>query len=280
MSRLPAAARRADRARQRAHVHVRRQERGGPRGRHDRLGAVRLRPAHLLAQLQVPPPARPALLRRPVPELPRAGGRRARRARLHRAGARGDEGRAHEREPSLDFDVMRATDLVGGPFTPPGFYYKTFIRPRRLWPLYEKVLRHAAGLGQAAQVAGRARVAHGVPAPPRGRPRDRRRRGRAERRARARPSWAPTWCSPTRAPSRAAALLAEGGPRARARAGRAGPRRRRRDPRPRARARLLRRPRAGLAGRHAPPGPRRAPDRTPPARSSSRCCSPATTCPA
>jgi sarcosine oxidase, subunit alpha len=50
--------------------------------------------------------------------------------------------------PSLDFDVMRATDLLGGPFTPPGFYYKTFIRPRRLWPLYEKVLRHAAGLGR------------------------------------------------------------------------------------------------------------------------------------
>jgi sarcosine oxidase subunit alpha len=50
--------------------------------------------------------------------------------------------------PSLEFDAMRATDLVGGPFTPPGFYYKTFIRPRRLWPLYEKVLRHAAGLGK------------------------------------------------------------------------------------------------------------------------------------
>jgi sarcosine oxidase subunit alpha len=50
--------------------------------------------------------------------------------------------------PSLDFDVMRATDLVGGPFTPPGFYYKTFIRPRRFWPLYEKILRHAAGLGK------------------------------------------------------------------------------------------------------------------------------------
>ncbi|MET0768460.1 MAG: FAD-dependent oxidoreductase [Solirubrobacteraceae bacterium] len=49
--------------------------------------------------------------------------------------------------PGLDFDVMRATDIVGGPFTPPGFYYKTFIRPRRLWPLYEKVLRSAAGLG-------------------------------------------------------------------------------------------------------------------------------------
>jgi sarcosine oxidase, subunit alpha len=53
--------------------------------------------------------------------------------------------------PSLDFDVMRATDLFGGPFTPPGFYYKTFIRPRRLWPLYEKVLRHAAGLGRIAK---------------------------------------------------------------------------------------------------------------------------------
>jgi sarcosine oxidase, subunit alpha len=49
--------------------------------------------------------------------------------------------------PSLEFDVMRATDILGGPFTPPGFYYKTFIRPRKLWPLYEKLLRHAAGLG-------------------------------------------------------------------------------------------------------------------------------------
>jgi sarcosine oxidase subunit alpha len=50
--------------------------------------------------------------------------------------------------PSLDFDAMRATDIFGGPFTPPGFYYKTFIRPRSWWPLYEKVLRHAAGLGK------------------------------------------------------------------------------------------------------------------------------------
>lgn len=50
--------------------------------------------------------------------------------------------------PSLDFDLMRVTDKLGGPFTPPGFYYKTFIRPRRLWPVYEKVLRSAAGLGR------------------------------------------------------------------------------------------------------------------------------------
>jgi sarcosine oxidase subunit alpha len=50
--------------------------------------------------------------------------------------------------PSLNLDVMSVTDAVGGPFTPPGFYYKTFIRPRRLWPVYEWVLRHAAGLGR------------------------------------------------------------------------------------------------------------------------------------
>ncbi len=50
--------------------------------------------------------------------------------------------------PSLEFDAMRATDLVGGSFTPPGFYYKTFMRPRKLWPLYEKILRNAAGLGK------------------------------------------------------------------------------------------------------------------------------------
>jgi sarcosine oxidase subunit alpha len=50
--------------------------------------------------------------------------------------------------PSLRFDAMRATDRIGGPFTPVGFYYKTFIRPRRLWPTYERILRRAAGLGR------------------------------------------------------------------------------------------------------------------------------------
>ena len=49
---------------------------------------------------------------------------------------------------SLERDLMQATDKLGGPFTPPGFYYKTFIRPRKLWPLYEKILRNAAGLGK------------------------------------------------------------------------------------------------------------------------------------
>ena len=36
---------------------------------------------------------------------------------------------------SLDLDFMSVTDKIGGPFTPVGFYYRTFIRPRQLWPL-------------------------------------------------------------------------------------------------------------------------------------------------
>jgi len=55
--------------------------------------------------------------------------------------------------PSLDFDLLAVTDRVGSRLTPPGFYYKTFIRPRRLWPLYERVLRNAAGLGRLSREA-------------------------------------------------------------------------------------------------------------------------------
>lgn len=50
--------------------------------------------------------------------------------------------------PSLDRDIMSLTGKFAGPFTPVGFYYKTFIRPRRLWPVYERLLRRAAGLGR------------------------------------------------------------------------------------------------------------------------------------
>ena len=56
---------------------------------------------------------------------------------------------------SLDRDLMRLTDWFGGPFTPVGFYYRTMIRPRRAWPLYEYVLRHLAGLGAVDEDAGR-----------------------------------------------------------------------------------------------------------------------------
>jgi sarcosine oxidase subunit alpha len=58
---------------------------------------------------------------------------------------------------SLDFDLMSITDKVGGPFTPVGFYYRTFIRPRFAWPLYEKFLRSAAGLGKLDPHAGHSR---------------------------------------------------------------------------------------------------------------------------
>ncbi|HEY2602284.1 MAG TPA: 2Fe-2S iron-sulfur cluster-binding protein, partial [Thermoleophilaceae bacterium] len=59
--------------------------------------------------------------------------------------------------PTLEFDVMSATDRFAGPFTPPGFYYKTFIRPRRFWPLYEKFLRNVAGLGKLPNEPGQER---------------------------------------------------------------------------------------------------------------------------
>jgi sarcosine oxidase subunit alpha len=47
--------------------------------------------------------------------------------------------------PSLGLDLKAANRLVGRYLTA-GFYYKTFIRPQRLWPAYERVLaRFAAG---------------------------------------------------------------------------------------------------------------------------------------
>jgi sarcosine oxidase, subunit alpha len=49
--------------------------------------------------------------------------------------------------PSLEHDVQGVLDSVGA-LLPVGFYYKTFMRPRWLWPTYEKVLRQLAGLGR------------------------------------------------------------------------------------------------------------------------------------
>ncbi len=64
---------------------------------------------------------------------------------------------------SLEHDLLSATDKVGGPFTPVGFYYRTMIRPRRAWPLYERFLRSVAGLGRLdphADRSGRYDVEH------------------------------------------------------------------------------------------------------------------------
>jgi len=49
--------------------------------------------------------------------------------------------------PSLRTDLLSLTDRFDRLF-PIGFYYKTFIRPRAFWPLYEGVLRRVAGLGR------------------------------------------------------------------------------------------------------------------------------------
>lgn len=52
---------------------------------------------------------------------------------------------------SIDRDLLSVVDKAGGPFTPVGFYYRTMIRPRRAWPLYEKALRSIAGLGRVPE---------------------------------------------------------------------------------------------------------------------------------
>ncbi len=49
--------------------------------------------------------------------------------------------------PSLKKDAMAFTGLFSR-FMPVGFYYKTFIRPQAMWPLFERILRRIAGLGK------------------------------------------------------------------------------------------------------------------------------------
>ncbi|MBA2360349.1 MAG: (2Fe-2S)-binding protein, partial [Actinobacteria bacterium] len=58
---------------------------------------------------------------------------------------------------SLDRDLLNVVDRIGGPFTPVGFYYRTMIRPRWAWPLYERFLRNVAGLGRVQKDATRQR---------------------------------------------------------------------------------------------------------------------------
>jgi len=65
--------------------------------------------------------------------------------------------------PSLEADALAVMNKLD-PLLPVGFYYKTFIRPRALWPVYEKVLRRVAGLGvvdfRAADGHGEYEVLH------------------------------------------------------------------------------------------------------------------------
>ncbi len=57
---------------------------------------------------------------------------------------------SQNRWPSLRFDALAAVRLAA-PLLPAGFYYKTFKWPRAFWePVYEKLIRRAAGLGAMA----------------------------------------------------------------------------------------------------------------------------------
>jgi sarcosine oxidase subunit alpha len=50
--------------------------------------------------------------------------------------------------PSLDVDLKSVLGRAAR-FMPAGFYYKTFMAPAKMWPLYEGVIRRAAGYGRA-----------------------------------------------------------------------------------------------------------------------------------
>lgn len=50
--------------------------------------------------------------------------------------------------PSLRFDLAAVFDRCSSLFAA-GFYYKTFMAPRKLWSVYEHLIRAAAGWGQA-----------------------------------------------------------------------------------------------------------------------------------
>jgi hypothetical protein len=55
---------------------------------------------------------------------------------------------SQNRWPALAFDVGAINDLFA-PFIPAGFYYKTFMWPKRAWhAIYEPRIRAAAGLGR------------------------------------------------------------------------------------------------------------------------------------
>ncbi|MEK9910760.1 MAG: 2Fe-2S iron-sulfur cluster-binding protein, partial [Candidatus Puniceispirillum sp.] len=58
---------------------------------------------------------------------------------------------SQNRFPSLKFDIGAVNSLLSR-FFPAGFYYKTFMWPAAMWMKYEHIIRHAAGLGKAADV--------------------------------------------------------------------------------------------------------------------------------
>ncbi len=67
----------------------------------------------------------------------------------HRLVEAGMDVRSQNTWPSLRFDV-KAVNGLAERFLSAGFYYKTFIKPERLWPAYEKVLRRFVHAGEVS----------------------------------------------------------------------------------------------------------------------------------
>ena len=60
----------------------------------------------------------------------------------------GLEARSQNHKGPLEFDFMQINDFLS-PFLSAGFYYKTFMWPKKFWEnLYEPIIRAAAGLGK------------------------------------------------------------------------------------------------------------------------------------
>ena len=73
----------------------------------------------------------------------------------HRQAEPGMDVRSQNTWPSLSFDI-KAVNQLAGRFLGPGFYYKTFIKPQRLWPAYERVLQRFVHAGHASPDTPRA----------------------------------------------------------------------------------------------------------------------------
>ncbi|MCY4043625.1 MAG: sarcosine oxidase subunit alpha family protein [Cellvibrionales bacterium] len=62
--------------------------------------------------------------------------------------------------PSCDVDFGGLIGRFMGKMLPPGFYYKTFMKPAFLWHTYEKYIRKAAGLGRSPKESDADRYDH------------------------------------------------------------------------------------------------------------------------
>ena len=192
-----AAAGRADRPRVRGQLSLRGEPGPGVRRRHDRLGSLRGRSPHLLAQLQVPPPPRPALLLRALRELHDDGRRRAQRARVRGAGAGGrrrarpERGRLRRPRPAQRGRSCRRAVHAGRLLLPHDDPAAPGLAAVRAPPPPRRRPRPRAGARRSAQIRHRARASR--------RARDRRRPLGQGDRGRRRPSQAAVSSSSTSA---------------------------------------------------------------------------------